>query len=48
MQAGELQTFDSGKLDQLQDELPDNAPRFILLSYEVYLYIMMLTINMLS
>jgi len=28
-------TFASGKLDELQDELPDNAPRFVLLSYEL-------------
>jgi len=31
-------TFASGKLDELQDELPDNAPRFVLLSYEVFLF----------
>ena len=28
-------TFAPQKLDELQDELPDNAPRFVLLSYEV-------------
>ena len=27
--------FETGKLGELQDELPDNAPRFVLLSYEV-------------
>ena len=30
-------TFESGKLHELQDDLPDNAPRFVLLSYEVCL-----------
>lgn len=33
--SGDKLTFESGKLDELQEELPDNAPRFILLSYEV-------------
>jgi Cofilin/tropomyosin-type actin-binding protein len=28
-------TFAPGKLEELQDEIPDNAPRFVLLSYEV-------------
>jgi hypothetical protein len=28
--------FESGSLHELQDDLPDNAPRFVLLSYEVY------------
>jgi len=28
-------TFASEKLDELQDELPENAPRFILLSFEL-------------
>jgi len=28
-------TFASGKLDELQDELPDHAPRFIMLSFEL-------------
>jgi len=30
-------TFPPGRLEELQDELPDNAPRFVLLSYEVCL-----------
>jgi len=33
--SGDKLTFASGKLDEIQDELPDNAPRFVLLSYEV-------------
>ena len=33
--SGDKLTFETGSLDELQDELPDNAPRFVLLSYEV-------------
>jgi len=29
-------TFESGSLHDLQDDLPDNAPRFVLLSYELH------------
>jgi len=28
-------TFAPGQLEEIQDELPDNAPRYVLLSYEV-------------
>lgn len=28
-------TYENDNLHELQDDLPDNAPRFVLLSYEV-------------